>query len=148
MYAFAVLDPATYKIKVFDQWADVDDKGYANFVALKTQNPSLKVMISVGGWTDSNDGTNKYSKMAASATNINTFVNSVVAFLQLYKFDGLDLDWEFPNQTGDKANFATLMTALKSALKPRGYLLSAAVVSSAAGVDAGKFSLLNRTKQD
>lgn len=137
MYAFAVLDPTTYKIKVFDQWADVDLKGYTNFVALKSQNPSLKTMISVGGWTDSTDGTNKYSKMAASATNINTFVSSVVAFLQLYKFDGLDLDWEYPKQAGDKANFANLMAALKNAFKPYGYLLSAAVAADPATVDAG-----------
>lgn len=137
IYAFAVLDPVTYKIKVYDQWADVDDRGYANFVGLKSVNPSLKTMIAVGGWTDSTDGSNKYSKLAASTTNINAFVSSVIAFLQQYKFDGLDVDWEYPSTAADKANFVKLMAALKSAFKAYNYLLSAAVPASAASVDNG-----------
>ncbi|KAI9552834.1 hypothetical protein GHT06_020716 [Daphnia sinensis] len=135
VYAFAILNGATYKIDVFDSWADIDLGGYQKFVALKAQNSKLKTMIAIGGWNDSNDGTGKYSKLVASSTNINTFVNSAVAFLQLYKFDGLDLDWEYPSTAADKAGFVNLIAALKNAFSPYGFLLSAAV--SASSIDAG-----------
>uniref|UniRef100_A0A0P5Y1I5 Brain chitinase and chia n=1 Tax=Daphnia magna TaxID=35525 RepID=A0A0P5Y1I5_9CRUS len=137
VYAFAVLNETTYKIKVFDSWADIDLGGYQKFVALKTQNSKLKTMIAIGGWNDSNDGTGKYSKLVASSTNINTFVNSAVAFLQLYKFDGLDLDWEYPSTAADKVGFANLIVALKNAFLPFGFLLSAAVPASQFTIDAG-----------
>lgn len=137
IYAFAVLDATTLKIKVYDSWADIDLKGYANFVALKTKNPNLKVMIAIGGWNDSNDGSGKYSRLVASSTNINTFVTSAVAFLRQYKFDGLDLDWEYPTTAADKTGFKNLIVALKTAFKPYGFLLSAAVPGGASSIDAG-----------
>uniref|UniRef100_A0A0P5AUM3 Brain chitinase and chia n=1 Tax=Daphnia magna TaxID=35525 RepID=A0A0P5AUM3_9CRUS len=137
VYAFAILDGATNTIKAYDTWSDIDLGGYQKFVALKTQNSKLKTMIAIGGWNDSNDGTGKYSKLVASSTNINTFVNSAVAFLQLYKFDGLDLDWEYPSTAADKVGFANLIVALKNAFLPFGFLLSAAVPASQFTIDAG-----------
>jgi chitinase len=88
IYAFAVLDASTFNIKVFDPLIDTDTTNvngqmYSKFVALKKQNLALKIMIAIGGWTDSTDGTAKYSKLVSSSANINTFVSSVVAFLKL-----------------------------------------------------------------
>ncbi|XP_057381178.1 chitotriosidase-1-like [Daphnia carinata] len=137
VYAFAVLDGATNKIKVYDTWSDIDLGGYQKFVALKAQNSKLKTMIAIGGWNDSNDGSGKYSALVASSAKITTFVNSVVALLQLYKFDGLDLDWEYPSTAADKAGFANLIVALKNAFTPFGFLLSAAVPASQFTIDAG-----------
>jgi chitinase len=138
MYAFAVLNGTTNKIQIFDTWADIDNFGYQKFVALKNQNPKLKVMISLGGASDSNDGTGKYSRLVSSTTNINTFVSSAVSFLQQYKFDGIDLDWEVPSTPADKTGFKNWIIALRNAFQPLGYLLSAAVPVSAATIDAGK----------
>ena len=42
----------------------------------------LKVMIAIGGW---NEGSTKYSQMAADPAKRGKFVNSTVAFLQKYK---------------------------------------------------------------
>lgn len=66
---------------------------YKAAVGLKNQNPALKVMIAIGGW---NEGGKKYSEMASSKQRREKFVASVVSFLQEHKFDGLDLDWEYP----------------------------------------------------
>lgn len=81
-----------------------------------------------------------------------TFVDSVIPFLEKYKFDGLDLgtkvqdsvrfwienkqffikitDWEYPTTRGgkpeDKENFSHLVKELRTALGSR-YLLTAAV---------------------
>jgi hypothetical protein len=57
-----------------------------------------KTMIAVGGWMHNNPGLMQtcFSQMAKSRASGNTFVNSVVEFLRTYRFDGLDLDWEYP----------------------------------------------------
>lgn len=69
--------------------------------------------------------------MASSSSDRATFIQSVVEFLEKYDFDGLDLDWEYPAARGgkaeDKANFAALVTEMKTAFKPKNYLLTAAV---------------------
>ena len=115
VYAFAILDNNTYTIKEFDLNVDLgaDYRFYAKFVDLKKKNPNLKTTIAIGGWTDSHDETNKYSKMVADAGKRKIFVDSVMAFLQLYKFDGLDIDWEYPASPSDKAGLAELMKELR-----------------------------------
>ena len=136
IYAFAILDGNTYQIKIFDPWVDIDNHAYADFVGLKNQNPKLKTTISIGGWADSHDGTDKYSKMVTSPANRATFISSVLDFLNLYKFDGIDLDWEFPMGPSDKAGFAELMKELRSAFGSQ-YLLSVAVAVNQTIIDLG-----------
>lgn len=137
MYAFAILDGSTYNIVTVDSWADISLKGYANFVAMKSKNPNMKTMISLGGWTDSTDGTRKYSRLVSNSANIAAFVKNALNFLATYKFDGLDIDWEFPSSAADKAGYSALLTALRTAFNPYGYILSAAVASGSATIDNG-----------
>ena len=75
----------------------IDASGnYRAAVDLKKRNPSLKVLIAVGGWAE---GGKKYSKMASTPGNRSKFVKSVADFLRMHKFDGLDVDWEYPGAT-------------------------------------------------
>ena len=136
VYSFTILNATTYKMIANDSWFDIDRKGYADFIALKTLNPQLKTTIAIGGWDDSHDGTDKYSKMVADAGNRKIFIDSVVEFLQLYKFDGLDLDWEYPNGDSDKAGFAELLKELRDALGPT-KLITVAVGANSTIIDAG-----------
>lgn len=41
--------------------------------------------------------------MAANPSKRSTFVGSATYFLSQFKFDGLDIDWEYPEQA-DKVN--------------------------------------------
>jgi len=61
---------------------------------LKQRNPDLKVLLGLGGWSDSGD--DKYSTLAHSSEGRRKFARDAVAFLKKYKFDGLSLDWHYP----------------------------------------------------
>eukprot|EP00486_Rosalina_sp_Unknown_P014235 CAMPEP_0201591574 /NCGR_PEP_ID=MMETSP0190_2-20130828/189713_1 /ASSEMBLY_ACC=CAM_ASM_000263 /TAXON_ID=37353 /ORGANISM="Rosalina sp." /LENGTH=376 /DNA_ID=CAMNT_0048049967 /DNA_START=259 /DNA_END=1389 /DNA_ORIENTATION=+ len=70
-----------------------DPQFYQEIVEFKSQNPKLKVIISIGGW---NFPSNFWSQMASDVSSRTAFIASAKAFIQQYKFDGLDIDWEFP----------------------------------------------------
>lgn len=132
LYSFAALDEKTLQIIPSDPSIDIDQEYYTKFTALKSQNPRLKTILAVGGWVDStmND---KYSRLVANQENINVFVRSVVQLLNDNGFDGLDVDWEYPETEEDKVGFVNLLTSLKEAFTEHQYILSAAVRPTAEG---------------
>uniref|UniRef100_A0ABD2XD38 chitinase n=1 Tax=Trichogramma kaykai TaxID=54128 RepID=A0ABD2XD38_9HYME len=102
-------------LKPFDKYQDVDKGGYAKFNGLKTYNKNLKTLLAVGGW---NEGSKRFSPMVADTQKRKQFVKSAVKFLRQNRFDGLDLDWEYPahrdgGKPRDKDNYATLVQELR-----------------------------------
>ena len=59
--------------------------------SLRQQNPSLKVLLSVGGW-----GARGFSGAAATKDTRAVFIQSALAIIEKYGLDGIDLDWEYP----------------------------------------------------
>uniref|UniRef100_A0A182N7X4 Uncharacterized protein n=1 Tax=Anopheles dirus TaxID=7168 RepID=A0A182N7X4_9DIPT len=94
----------------------------AKFNDLKKKNPALKTLAAVGGW---NAG-KSFKTVAANAQLRTTFAKNAVAFLQKYRFDGMDIDWEYPAQA-DMANFVLFLKELANAFAPYKYLLTVAV---------------------
>jgi chitinase len=141
-YAFARIDTAG-RIQLMDAFADVqkrfpvEDNTVAFFgcfnqlVVLKKRFPHLRTVISIA------DNASEFSTVASTAARRATFSSSVVSFLVTYKFDGVDIDWEFPvsgsGNAADKQNFTLLMQQLRNDLNLQGvvdgknYLLTAAV---------------------
>lgn len=90
-------------------------------VALKSRNPELKVMLSLGGW----GGCETCSDVFSTDTGRMAFARSVKNLLDSFQADGLDLDWEYPAISGfpdhkftpdDKPNFTKLVTELRKTL--------------------------------
>ncbi|XP_077293999.1 chitinase-3-like protein 1 [Arctopsyche grandis] len=122
-------------IRVMDPWQDLVEDwgrgGYQRFNNLKKVNPQLKTIVAIGGW---NEGSENYSKTFRDPLKIASFVKESVAFLLKHGFDGLDLDWEYPNQRGgepiDIESFSNLLKALRTEFDKYGFLLTGAVAAA------------------
>ena len=68
---------------------------------LKLLNPSLKILISIGGWTWSKH----FSDAVLTDTSRKKFAESAVAIVATYHLDGIDIDWEYPGMMGDSNTY-------------------------------------------
>ena len=139
-------------------YGDVNGGILNAFQVLKSENPNLKIGVSLGGWSKSGD----FSVIAANPSIRANFVKNVMAFIKYTNMDFVDIDWEYPaslrdpdkvdntNDEGttkatpaDKENFITLLQDLKNALNKQGaelgktYELSVAIPAGKAKVDEG-----------
>ena len=73
---------------------------YERYTDLRQQAPDVKLMIAVGGW---NMGSQPFTQMVASPSRRADFIQDAIKFLRSHKFDGLDLDWEYPANRGSPA---------------------------------------------
>ena len=89
-----------------------------NMVALKSKNPNLKIILSLGGW----GGCKTCSEVFSTKKGRRKFTRSVKHLTKYFHTDGLDLDWEYPaleNVPGypympaDKDNFTYLVKKLR-----------------------------------
>ena len=90
-------------------------------VALKQRNPSLKVILSLGGW----GGCQNCSAVFSTKKGRRQFAKSVKNLNNYFNTDGIDLDWEYPAIAGfeghqylpeDKQNFTALVKILRKKL--------------------------------
>ena len=140
IFSFLGLDKKDLTVAILDEDYEVIRGGFKAALALKHSNPALKVMVAIGGWAE---GGRQYSQMVSSYETRENFIESVVIFMDKYKFDGLDLDWEYPaavdrgGAASDKENFARLVEELSAVFVPRGWLLSAAVPAGIYRINEG-----------
>ncbi|NUW37765.1 fibronectin type III domain-containing protein [Nonomuraea sp. SMC257] len=105
---------------------------------LKKKYPNLKVLFSFGGWTWSGGFTQAAANPAAFADSCYRLVEDP---RWADVFDGIDIDWEYPNACGltcdssGPAAFRNLMSALRSRFGS-GNLVTAAITAD--GTSGGK----------
>ncbi|XP_050092519.1 chitinase-like protein 3 [Anopheles aquasalis] len=130
VYTFVGLDTKG-NVKILDSWLDVSLNGYSRFMQLKQRNPAVKLFIAIGGW---GEGSATYSAMANSDLLRAVFVESSVAFVKRYGFDGFDIDWEYPTLRGgafeDRVGFIKLLRDLRARFDQEGLLLSIATAAT------------------
>ncbi|HEX6832870.1 MAG TPA: glycoside hydrolase family 18 protein [Rudaea sp.] len=110
-FAFARIDKVQV---VLDAAAE---KKLAQLVALKKQNPNLKVLLSVGGW-----GADGFSNAASGEIARRAFAASAADIIARNQLDGLDIDWEYPGLPGpgirfrdtDRENFTALLKTVRA----------------------------------
>ncbi|WP_413756297.1 glycoside hydrolase family 18 protein [Streptomyces sp. MMBL 11-3] len=118
---------------VADTWDQPLRGNFNQLRELKKKHPNLKVLWSFGGWTWSGGFTEAARNPAAFAQSCYDLVeNSKWADV----FDGIDIDWEYPNtcglscDTSGKAAYKNLMAAVRAKFG------SSALVTSAIPADA------------
>ncbi|KAL2068496.1 hypothetical protein VTL71DRAFT_14833 [Oculimacula yallundae] len=127
-FAFALIDPKTFRIAHMD--SDTATR-YSDVTALKTRQKDLEVWIAIGGWAMNDPGPTRttFSDLAKSTAAQDEFFESLLTFLVLHNFDGVDLDWqvlEYPvaeDRGGipeDYENFVTLLTRMRAFLNRSG----------------------------
>lgn len=87
---------------------------------LKAKNKDLKVSLSIGGYAGRG-----FCDSTATKESRKKLVDSIVAIMNEYKLDGIDIDWEDPVNGGwgtikacpeDKVNYTLLLQDLREAL--------------------------------
>ena len=88
-------------------------------VGLREKKPSLKVLLSVGGW-----GSSRFSEMAQTDSTRMAFAADCKRVIDQFDLDGIDIDWEYPGigtagvsfSPEDTDNFSLLMKDIRHAI--------------------------------
>ncbi|WP_326690542.1 MULTISPECIES: glycoside hydrolase family 18 protein [unclassified Streptomyces] len=120
-----------------DTWDQPLRGNFNQLLKLKKKHPNLKVLWSFGGWSWSQG-------FGEAAKNPDAFAESCANLLNDPRwkglFDGIDIDWEYPNacgltcDTSGKDAFANLLKSLRGKFKDK--LVTAAVTAD--GTKGGK----------
>jgi chitinase len=122
-----------------DSWDTGSLRGsFGQLRKLKKMYPNLKVLFSFGGWTWSGG-------FGQAAQNATAFADSCYKLVEDPRwadvFDGIDIDWEYPNacgascDTSGSGSFKTLMSALRARFGSNN-LVTAAITAD--GSNGGK----------
>jgi chitinase len=123
-YAFGHVDSTFSKVEISNV------NRLKDIVRLKNAKTSLKVVLSIGGWTSGN-----FSEMAADKGCRKLFVADCKQKVKEFGFDGIDIDWEYPTSSvagissspADTENFTLLIKELRKALGKKRVLSIASI---------------------
>jgi len=149
---------------VGDTWGEPLNGNFGQLLKLKQKYPNLKVLLSIGGWTWSTYFSNAAlpeNRAAFVASCLDLFIKGNLPVLDggsggpgsaAGVFDGIDLDWEWPNWPGeadnvirpeDRVNFTGLVAEFRRQLDAYGRQvgrhleLTAFLPANAGAIDAG-----------
>lgn len=114
-----------------------DSINFRKLNSLKKDNPDLKILISLGGWSWSEN----FSDAVLTPSSRKKFAASCALIIKQYNLDGVDIDWEYPGFLGednvfrpeDRENFTLMFKSLReelnalSQLSGKAYILTTAV---------------------
>lgn len=106
---FAVVPEPAGDITIPD-WGPFPDSGLISYV----HSHGARIVLVVGG--DDPNATAAFSKLANAAETRSRFVSSLVGLVNQLGYDGVDLDWEFPQGKADRDNLAELVIELREAI--------------------------------
>ncbi|MEJ5995127.1 glycoside hydrolase family 18 protein [Pedobacter sp. Du54] len=98
-----------------------DTENFKRLNSLKQKNPALQLLISIGGWSWSEN----FSNAVLTDSLRKNFAASAVNIIRKHQLDGVDIDWEYPGMPGeagnvyrpdDKQNFTLMFEAIRKEL--------------------------------
>ncbi|WP_432154546.1 glycoside hydrolase family 18 protein [Streptomyces tricolor] len=147
--SYAATDRAYTAAESVDGVADTWDQplrgNFNQLLKLKKKHPGLKVLWSFGGWTWS-------SGFGEAAKNPAVFAQSCYDLVKNSKwagvFDGIDIDWEYPNACGNTCDtsgreaFKNLMAALRAKFGSSNLVTAAITADATSGgkIDAADYA--------
>lgn len=151
--ALKTLDVVNYGFATVDANGNLvlNNTGYTKYLeeVLKLRQQGIRVLLCIG------ENSKNFSDMTFDTTKMNKFVSQVIAAVEEYHFDGVDIDWEFPGvNTGrdvsvDRPNYTKLIKALRSGLDKAQesggtkYLLTAAIPGTSWGSERYEMNILD-----
>lgn len=66
----------------------------------------LQILLAIGGWAF---GSTPFKELTSNVYRMNQFVYEAIEFLREYKFNGMDVDWEYPRGADDRAAYVNLL---------------------------------------
>ncbi|KAE9363939.1 glycoside hydrolase family 18 protein [Stipitochalara longipes BDJ] len=147
LYSFAKIDNSTGAVALDDEWADTDkhfpgdlwdDKNNVHgnikqMFLVKKKQPTLKTMLSIGGWTYSPS----FNEILKSEAKRARFASTALKLMYNYGFDGLNLDWEHIMTAEEGIQFVDLLKKMRHLMKEHAastnsapFLLSVAVTAN------------------
>ena len=97
----------------------------------KAHAAGVKVLFYVGA----SDGAD-YSTVTATPKYRATFVRQLKSVVAKYGYDGIDIDWEYPNGPADLKNFVIFMDAIRKAFPEPSFIISTDIPNyPSSGVD-------------
>ncbi len=124
LYAFIDVSDTGECVSIAER-AATDQRNFTQLKQLKQQHPSLKTLISLGGY----DHSTYFSDAALTPAARQHFAQSCIQFMTQNGFDGIDIDWELPVRGGkagnvhhpeDKQNFTALLAEFRRQLDALG----------------------------
>lgn len=114
---------------------------YEQFNMLKYRNPQMKTLLSLGG---ASVNSTQFRNAFEPDKVRREFIRNTIKYLRKYKFDGLDIDWEFPETEVDRRVFSLLVRDYRLEFQNEAYvsnrprlLLTAAVAAYRPKIEAG-----------
>jgi chitinase len=116
---------------------ETDTSNFRKLNHLKRDNADLKILISIGGWSWSEN----FSDAVLTESSRKKFAKSSTEIVEKFNLDGVDIDWEYPGFRGedniyraeDRQNFTLMFKTLRAELdelstrSQKKYLLTTAV---------------------
>ncbi|KAI5859550.1 glycoside hydrolase family 18 protein [Durotheca rogersii] len=127
-YAFANV-AADGSVFLSDEWADTQapcdgvQGGLGSLMHLKQKHPHLQVTLSIGGGTSSET----FPIVASDTLLRDNFARSARGLVEASGLDGIDINWEYPMDPQQGADFVALLASVRLHLPEEQFFVTAAL---------------------